>query len=877
MLFKRGVFMNRGSEWRKWDLHLHSPYTVLNNQYGRLSDGSPNVDNFINVIKQNDIAAVGLTNYFNFTDDDFCLKKRLEDEGIVVFLNLEIRLSNINNTDQLFDYHIVFDNKLENQIIKDLLVKLTANVGNTNKPFSRLTKEEIKDRANVSFESLLDTLKQESNISGHYLKGFLSRGHGNARTKKDSVYENICINSDFVIHSSCDNPSACSDRRCNHNNISMDREYWLNHSKYIRPLLQSYDAHSLDGIGTRYSWIKADLTFDGLRQILFEPEERIAFGAVSPDEKRNYLVIDNIEYKDKKLYLNSGLNAIIGGRSTGKSTLLKSIAKYQSLGNDVEYTLMDVEGYEDFSVNWRDGEEDRVRDVEYISQNYMLELAENPDKLNEIVKRILTEKNLLDKETSYRHSVDKLKQGLADRLGNIFEKISDYQNLSKPEGDLKGVNAQIDSLETQIQGILLANNFSEQEKNYFEQLDQQIIREKQDLALLENEIPRFQFLKSEHWFVKNPTIQSIKYQLSEEHRWELESLESELLSVVQTRWEAFCDDKIVEIHSQASRLESEIKEKESRDIYQKGLVIRESNTILARLYELRDQELDKQNKIIAYESSKSQLNEQIHKEVNALVKDFGKYQRLIDDLATDYNLSAGELEISLTINRVKFEDRIDYLHSRDKNNREFVSYFDDNNMNSTGFEKHLEKLFLNSTTFKLNGNKKKRDLIYDIFINEWFNYGYEIIYQGDKFEHMSQGKKAFAVLQLLLDYSNNQKPILIDQPEDSLDNRAIYNDLRKYLVKKKKERQIILVTHNPNIVVGADAENVIVANQHSTQTPNIKAIKFDYCNGSLENSKIKDLSISETLAQQGIREHIFEILEGGKEAFEKREQKYNMK
>lgn len=118
---------------------------------------------------------------------------------------------------------------------------------------------------------------------------------------------------------------------------------------------------------------------------------------------------------------------------------------------------------------------------------------------------------------------------------------------------------------------------------------------------------------------------------------------------------------------------------------------------------------------------------------------------------------------------------------------------------------------------------------------------------------------------------------MIDQPEDSLDNRAIYHELRKYLVQKKDERQIIVVTHNPNIVVGADAENVIVANQHSPQTPNDREIKFDYINGALENSSLRNSSIKDILGQQGIREHVFEILEGGKEAFEKREQKYKMK
>ena len=91
---------------------------------------------------------------------------------------------------------------------------------------------------------------------------------------------------------------------------------------------------------------------------------------------------------------------------------------------------------------------------------------------------------------------------------------------------------------------------------------------------------------------------------------------------------------------------------------------------------------------------------------------------------------------------------------------------------------------------------------------------------------MSDGKKAFVILRMLLDFNDDQYPILIDQPEDDLDNRAIYNDLVNYIRKKKGERQIILVTHNPNIVVASDAEEVIVANQHGVHNENVDAVKF---------------------------------------------------
>ncbi len=116
----------------------------------------------------------------------------------------------------------------------------------------------------------------------------------------------------------------------------------------------------------------------------------------------------------------------------------------------------------------------------------------------------------------------------------------------------------------------------------------------------------------------------------------------------------------------------------------------------------------------------------------------------------------------------------------------------------------------------------------------------------------------------------------MDQPEDSLDNRAIYNELVTYLKLKKKNRQIILVTHNANIVVNADSEEVIVANQHGNDSQNKDGIKFQYISGSLENTALKNSTIDIVLKSQGIREHVCEILEGGTEAFGKREDKYGM-
>lgn len=158
----------------------------------------------------------------------------------------------------------------------------------------------------------------------------------------------------------------------------------------------------------------------------------------------------------------------------------------------------------------------------------------------------------------------------------------------------------------------------------------------------------------------------------------------------------------------------------------------------------------------------------------------------------------------------------------------------------------------------------------DYFFDFW-----EITYKSDKLGEMSTGKASFVILMLIIGLSKSKAPILIEQPEDNLDNRSITSDLVNYLRNKKLERQIIIVTHNANIVVNADSENIIIANQKGQNDQlSTSQFKFDYVNGAIENSFEKLAGESDLIKSMGIRQHIADIVEGGKDAFIMREKKY---
>lgn len=158
-------------------------------------------------------------------------------------------------------------------------------------------------------------------------------------------------------------------------------------------------------------------------------------------------------------------------------------------------------------------------------------------------------------------------------------------------------------------------------------------------------------------------------------------------------------------------------------------------------------------------------------------------------------------------------------------------------------------------------------------LSDWYNTTYRVKMGNDAIDEMSPGKKALALLKLLINLAESKCPILIDQPEDDLDNRSVFEELIPFIKTKKFQRQIIIVTHNANVVLGGDAEEVIVANQDGKNTPNL-CCRFEYRSGGIEEDRrIDDKSV---LNSQGIQQHICDVLEGGEKAFDLRKHKYQI-
>jgi DNA repair exonuclease SbcCD ATPase subunit len=131
---------------------------------------------------------------------------------------------------------------------------------------------------------------------------------------------------------------------------------------------------------------------------------------------------------------------------------------------------------------------------------------------------------------------------------------------------------------------------------------------------------------------------------------------------------------------------------------------------------------------------------------------------------------------------------------------------------------------------------------------------YTLRYRGHEIHQLSPGERGLLLLVFYLLIDNNDMPLVIDQPEENLDNQTIYEVLVRCLSSAKLRRQVIVVTHNPNLGVVCDAEQVVYARRDTA--PN--AIKYE--SGAIENPVMN--------------KHIIDVLEGTRPAFENRDSKY---
>ncbi len=347
--------LSRGSEWRRWEPHIHAPGTVMNNQF----TGPTAWDEYLTALERATpvIEAIAVTDYYVTDTYEEVLRRQAAGRlpnAKLVFPNVELRLDVATAKGGFVNLHLFVSPEDPNHIreLQRLLSRLQFNVMQdrfdcTRADLIRLGKKAdptiADDRAalafganqfKVNFQKLRDVFGESGWAKKNILiaiAGGATDGTSGVRDAADQTLRREIEGFAHVIFASS----------------VAQREFWLGRRDLgpaeiratyggLKPCLHGSDAHKVEDVATpfgdRFSWIKGGLEFDALRQACIDPSGRCHVGAEPPASATPSQVISEIKVLDApwlvtpKIPLNPGLVAIIGARGSGKTALADMIA-----------------------------------------------------------------------------------------------------------------------------------------------------------------------------------------------------------------------------------------------------------------------------------------------------------------------------------------------------------------------------------------------------------------------------------------------------------------------------------------------------------------------------------------------------------------------
>jgi ABC-type lipoprotein export system ATPase subunit len=893
----------RGSEWRKWDLHIHTPNSICQ-EYGNTQE---NWDKFISALENlpDNVKVLGITDYYFIDGYEKIMQYKFNNDRIKnidkIFPVLEFRIdtfgSGNENNLQKINLHIIFDlnendiaseiNKVKEEFIKQIPVTKLDKHKTKCLSIENLT-QEGENNLQKGFSSLIpptDKVFELLNSPTWKDKCFLLLGYKewsnlekNQQLKplKDDLYSKVgaFLGSNFS------------------NNEKNQK--WLNEFGNKR-LLHSLDIHSFVDLDTfefdennaqknieKYhcnTWIKADPTFEGLKQILYEAEERVRIQETNPAfdfEKSPFTGIqinenvevfeneqDNVTFEKCTLPLNNELVSIIGGRGTGKSILIDYISaglgqniKKKNYTKSDQITIKRQTSLKDTETSFVISDNPNVQFM-YISQSEIKSIVENAPEFTKNIRETI---GVIDNYIVSRDYKEKADRYINEYFGVVKILNADDTNSSQKkehiDKEIKRYNDFIANITSQENKPKLENyqkhlNSLSKKKAFLEKL------QSQKSAILE-----FQKTTNENLSQINDTLIKVD-----------EKLSIPLIDTSNTT--QYIENTVLpQIRELTTAVENEIqKTKDAFAGYTGDLatLLRDVAQYQNKVTELQNQKKNIEDNETTFETIKQnyfkELGFGIETSINAykteIENKWGNFKggsenyteeqkKLLSDI-----LGTDNLNVSVEINFDK-EKMYNLLMSK-LDGRSWNTEKLEQRLNINDLECYINfiKQTADTNTFSEQINPI-RSYVLDILFrkyNEFITHNIVVTSQNKNITKLSHGQQGTIYLRLKLAANLFSKTIIYDQPEDDLDNEFIMSDLVSIFRKIKKYRQIIIVSHNANLVVNADSEQVIIARNEDGV--------LKYISGSLENTFIN--------------EQICKILEGGKSAFLNREKKYGFK
>lgn len=893
----------RGSEWKKWDLHIHTPAS-----YDWDENCNASAKDIVDKVITEKLSVIAITDHHTIKGIDDIVREA-KGKNLTVLPGVELRTDKGNK-----GIHIIglFNSTVASKTIYDKLLC----------PLN-LSEDDVKKKGN---EQIYCNFK-EACQKIHELSGLVLLHAGNKSSSIEQLDSDVraALKKDlaFLVDIfEVSNEKQIDDyRKIVFPKIKQEFPCIITSDACDRSKLKYKNGHSTEVIGKKFTWIKANPTFEGLKQIIYEPKLRVSekpelylypqiISVQLQGAKKYQTLKDKEDFSpitlQEKVWLNPNLTTIIGPRASGKTVLV------ELLSYPLNKHLMEVKKEEKLplipflakrfpnlivTISYQQGEQEaqiierKITDlsdpfyvsplnIEYWRQGQIEEVADKKGKINEYTRDRLSSPQLL----SLAQEIDKLKEKLkslrekcfyefeteikqknlsAERkqIEEYFEKLKtqEYKNLIKKIRDNRTKNQLLDSFIKCLEKIIESLNESKKQIGFTDipEINQVLKLFSKNSSLCEKISEFYRFTKTD--FIKViKNFETLKELIEEAQQKKV--LEREELQL-KNEFLEYCKKngiKItqIEYEKRTSRLniinrelkEVEAKLREYAEAKQgHNKIVQELQDKLAQWKQNNEQIIQEFNKIY----SKSNIRVVWDDPINRL-SEWIKEQFLASDLATkllirnNYHISSparvdfvGGITKELVMDKkYSVEKIIEFLQNQKRPPLE----------ESRDKEENLKWFFQREETRVLREDLTMRLQEYGEKGNNLIQYKKKILGK----DTMSFGERCGTVIELIL--HSGDHPLIIDQPEEHLDSKFIADRVVDIVREQKINRQIIVCTHNANIVVLGDSELVTVLSVDERGTHSSQ--------GSLENSNI--------------RKQIYDVLEGGPEAFRKRGQKYGL-
>jgi energy-coupling factor transporter ATP-binding protein EcfA2 len=948
----------KGSEWRKWDLHIHSPLSFLNNQFPHAPSGEPDWESYLRRLEGSDFAVAGVTDYF--TIEGYKRLKEFKAQGrlqniVALFPNIEFRLSHVlssrrDSTPRRLNLHVIFSDEVSPQDIEEhFLHDLTffyqgtpqaddevrkLKISNLAELGKRLMAEHPRFResgkspleigamtAVVNHEDITELLRRDSRFREKYLVVYPDEGYSliDWDGQDHLIRKGILQKADMVFSSNPRTRSWCLGQ----NPYTGGTEAFVKEFRSLKPCIHGSDAHSLGEIGRpcarrgasghscsaergdcelRFCWIKADPTFEGLKQLLYEPEDRVRIQEVDPTPRKSIFTVARVQIPrtrinaelaiaETQLPLNSNLVAVTGSKGGGKTALVDMLAHcfmdrehttdrnsfVRRISGDAPTLPIQIEfaGGKQFEKTLADGVFFEDTELAYIAQGELERYIDEHSDLNEYLHSLIFESpTIRDTLTAFEYesqtsTVEALQRDLDAKNGVVIELEAATSSTVTADIEKKGrqVAAELSDVTERLQ-----------------QLQQQLSQEKIEANTKRQErVTGLKAVKEELSAARDLVLAARRAIDSDLAR--MADVVTQLNAAI-TRLElgpplavpAYPDvGRLEEVNTAIQgKLREVVKkiEAEERNIQATAAEVRQHTQLLRRKKELeaqasalREQWRQIGEKKVRLKAERASRTELLAELLNAVLDQQARYRDVIaafgaqrENILSDLSFEAivsvdatGLMEAleSLVDNRqVTVKDPagapvacaalVDLLRRLASGERPVIPQICS----------EVDKLRadLRSKLKKAVGTQALDHVLY----RSHLSVQPVARYKNTSLDCLSLGQKATVLIKIYL--AAGDKPIIIDSHDDHLDNEYIMDELVGAIRQAKERRQVILASNNGNVVLNSDAEQVIVAQRRDGT--------LSYLSGALEDP--------------GIREIALRVLEGGYDAFKRRQQKYRM-